>query len=48
MANSVDTDQMLHTSSSDLDLQFLLKHFCLNSWDKYGILREIILATLLN
>ena len=36
MANSIDHDQMLQTTASDLGLHGLLRPFSSNTLDKYG------------
>ena len=35
--NSVDQDQMPQNVASDLGVHFLLRPFCPNTFDKYGI-----------
>ena len=36
VANSVDTDEMLHSAASHLGLHSLLRPVCPNSYFKYG------------
>ena len=42
MANSVDTDGMLHSAEFHLGLHCLLRPVCRNTYGKYGILHILI------
>ena len=47
MANSVDLDKLPHSLATYLDLKCLLRPFCPNVQDKYGILNQLFACLIL-